>query len=193
VDDVVGLILSQTLFDILFLIVALAALILGFIQGAIRRLLGIAVLVVAFLLAATLRDALGDFLAANWKQFPTGYSVMIGFYVLFLTAWLIFTIVIQGFYRRSVIAGSEALDEIVGAVLGLGWVIVAVGVLGLIADSFFATAPVADPDEIPLLRTAFQAWDVSQVARVYRETIFPAAVDAASFFLPDALENVFRR
>jgi len=40
--DIVGFITSQNLFDLLFILLLFAAFVLGFVQGTIRRLLGIA-------------------------------------------------------------------------------------------------------------------------------------------------------
>ena len=50
--------------------------------------------------------------------------------------------IIQTVYRRSLIHRSEALDEIVGAFLGVVEGIVVVGVIGVILDSYFRSAGV---------------------------------------------------
>ena len=47
-----------------------AMFVLGFIQGTIRRLLGLASMLFSFLFAANLRDPLGDYLAQNWNAVP---------------------------------------------------------------------------------------------------------------------------
>lgn len=47
--------------------------VLGYAQGIIRRLLGIATILFSFLLAANLREPLGGFLAQYWTQWPKEY------------------------------------------------------------------------------------------------------------------------
>ena len=117
--DVVAFFSSQTLFDIGFFLILLGALVIGFVQGAIRRLIGTVAVLVAFLLAANLRQPVGEYLGSYWTQFPAGYSLMLAFLGLFLGLWLALTVLIQGVYKRSLIHRSEALDEILGAILGL--------------------------------------------------------------------------
>ena len=66
-------------FDLVIVLILFAFFILGFIQGTLRRLIGIAAILFSFILAANLRQPLGDFLKANWTQFPPDYAVMVGF------------------------------------------------------------------------------------------------------------------
>jgi len=60
---------SFNLFDLLVILFLFGMFILGFIQGTVRRLLGLAAILFSFLLAANLREPLGNFLASNWTQF----------------------------------------------------------------------------------------------------------------------------
>ncbi len=192
--DIVGFITSQTLFDILFLLLLLGALVLGFVQGAIRRLLGIVSLVLAFLIAVNLRDPLGAFLAKNWTQFPTEYSYMLAFLGLFVLGAVLLTILIQGFYHRSLIRNSQALDEIVGAVLGVLQAILLVGLLGIILDSYFKVPGAPHTSgELGFLRSLYEAWDGSEVALVYRDVLIPAFLSLVGWLVPDAIEALYRR
>ena len=92
---------NLTVFDLVFLLVLFGFFVLGFAQGTLRRLLGLAAVLFSFLLAANLRNPLGAFLADNWTQFPSEYSYMIGFLVVFLASWAAFTIAIQTFYETQ--------------------------------------------------------------------------------------------
>lgn len=190
--DVVGFITSQTVFDLLFVFALLGALVVGFVQGALRRLFGTLALLLAFLLAANLREPVGDYLARNWRQFPAAYSEMLGFLGVFLVLWLVFSLIVQTLYRRSLIHRSESLDEIVGAILGVLEALVLVGVLGVILDSYFVAAPSRLGGEIEPLRSAWRAWDLSQIADLYRETLIPWGVGVLGWFIPDAVETLIR-
>ena len=60
--------------DVLIVIFLFAFFILGYNQGTIRRLVGIASMTFSFFLAAQLHVPFGTFLADNWTQFPREYS-----------------------------------------------------------------------------------------------------------------------
>src|SRR5215216_5419219 len=87
--------------------------VLGFIQGTIRRLLGLASMLFSFLFAANLRDSLGTFLAANWNQFSDEYAVMIGFESFFVIATIPQDpnelILLRGFWEFLDPSGTAAL------------------------------------------------------------------------------------
>ncbi|MDQ2964786.1 MAG: CvpA family protein, partial [Chloroflexota bacterium] len=118
--DIAEILRSIDPFDLLVLLILAALFILGYIQGTIRRLLGIASLLFSFLLAANLRGPLGDFLVENWTQFPPEYSRMVGFGTLFVAASLAFSLVIQAFYRRVPLFDKyTVVDELLGGLLGI--------------------------------------------------------------------------
>ena len=45
----------------------------GFVHVTLRRLIGLAILVVAILFAVNLRDPLGSWLGQYWTQYPKEY------------------------------------------------------------------------------------------------------------------------
>ena len=98
----IGEILSSiNRFDLLVVLFLFGMFVLGFIQGTIRRVLGLASMLFSFLFAANLRDPLGNYLAANWNEYPDEYAVMLGFGIVFIAATIAFTVVIQGFYHHQ--------------------------------------------------------------------------------------------
>src|SRR3954463_6161194 len=94
--------------------------VLGFIQGTIRRVLGLASMLFSFLFAANLRDPLGNYLASEWNQFPDEYAMMLGFGIVFVVATVAFTLIIQGFYhKQALFKKNTVLDEVIGGLLGI--------------------------------------------------------------------------
>ena len=82
--------------DLLIFVYFIAFFVLGFAQGTIRRLIGIASIMFSFLFAANIAQPLGEYLGNNWTQFSKEYSVMIAFATVFLAssiAWLASTVV----------------------------------------------------------------------------------------------------
>ncbi|HZM72027.1 MAG TPA: CvpA family protein, partial [Candidatus Polarisedimenticolia bacterium] len=57
--DIQTFLRSFNTFDLLIVLVLMGLFILGFIQGTVRRLLGIASIIFSFLVAAQLREPLG--------------------------------------------------------------------------------------------------------------------------------------
>jgi membrane protein required for colicin V production len=179
-------------FDLLVILILFGMFILGFIQGTIRRLLGIASILFSFLLAANLQGPLGDFLAANWTQFAPEYAVMLGFGTVFVAASIAFTLVIQAFYERvPLFQRYSFIDEILGGLLGVVQGLLLLGVMIVILDSFF-TLPIAKRDsELPLLRDIYNAYTNSGTADLFRDTLIPAFFAVFGFVVPDKIKAFF--
>ena len=134
----IGDFLASNRFDIIVALFLFGMFVLGFVQGTIRRLLGIASMLFSFLIAANLRDPLGNLLAANWRQFVPEYSVMVGFGTIFVAATIAFTLIIQGFYHHQPLFDKyDFVDELIGGVLGVLQGLLLIGVIIVILDSYF--------------------------------------------------------
>jgi uncharacterized membrane protein required for colicin V production len=185
---------SINVFDLFIVLVFFGMFILGFIQGTIRRLLGIASILFSFLLAANLQGPLGDFLAANWTQFDPAYSVMIGFGTVFVAASIAFTLVIQAFYTKVPLFEKYTfIDEILGGLLGVVQAALILGAMIVILDSFFQIPGIAQRDtELPFLRDIYNAYTNSGTAVLFRDTLIPAFFAIFGFIIPDEIEVFFR-
>lgn len=184
---------SFNLFDLLIILILFGMFILGFVQGTVRRLLGLASILFSFILAANLREPLGNFLAANWTQFDPQYAVMVGFGTMFVAASLAFTLVIQGFYKKTPLSEKYLLaDEILGGVLGVVQGLVILGAMIIILDSAFEIPGVGERNELILLRGIHGAYDPSVTAAVLRGTLIPAFYAIFGLLIPEALRNLNR-
>jgi membrane protein required for colicin V production len=185
-------------FDLVIVLVLFAFFILGFMQGTIRRLLGIAAIVLSFILAANLRQPLGDFLKANWSQFPPEYAVMVGFGTVFVAAMVSSTLVIQSFYQKvPLFAKHPVIDELLGGVLGIVQGVLILGAVIIILDTWFTIPgqPARD-NELPGLRAIYEAYDppgapVSQTALIYRDALIPGFLAVTGPVMPDALRAFY--
>jgi membrane protein required for colicin V production len=181
--------------DLLIVVYFVAFFVLGFAQGAIRRLLGIASMLFSFLLAANLARPLGDFLSANWTQFPPEYSYMIGFLTIFVAGVVAFALVIQSYYHpQPLFKRARFADEALGGILGLVQAALLFGIVLVILDSFFAKPGIAqDAQELPFLRDLWNALDGSKFAEPFRTTLIPAFFVVFGFFVPDSIEANYPR
>ncbi len=182
------------LFDVVVILYLFGWFILGFIQGTIRRLLGIGALVFSFFLALQLNTIwLGNFLSTNWTQYPKEYSVMIGYLVIFVAAVVAFTIVIQGTYKKApLFAKYPVLDEILGGVLGVVQGFLLLLFLVIILDQYYLYTNIPpDSDELSFLRTFWDAMNTSNTGGLLHGTVIPAFLTIFGFLIPGAVHAVY--
>jgi uncharacterized membrane protein required for colicin V production len=177
---------SVNAFDLVAALFLFGMFVLGFVQGTIRRLLGLAAILFSFLFACAVRDPLGSFLGSNWTTYPPEYSTMIGFLTVFVAAAVAFTVVIQGFYRKQPLFKKYTIvDEVIGGILGVIEGLFLILILVVIFDSFFASPQGAPFDgEIPWLRSIFEFYDNSAFAELMRTTFIPAFISVFGLFIP---------
>jgi uncharacterized membrane protein required for colicin V production len=191
--DVVGTIRGLNLFDLLVVFFVGGFFLAGFVQGTLRRLMGLAILVVALLFALNLRDPLGSWLAQYWTQFPREYSTMLAFGISFVVIYLGGSIAVQTFYRRTqLFKRSTVIDEIVGGLLGILQALLLVGAMIMILDSFFRIPGIApDSDEVGILRDIYRFYDPSQTAILFRDALIPAFLSLFAWITPAGLRALF--
>jgi len=177
--------------DLLIFLYFMAFFVLGFAQGTIRRLIGIASILFSILFTANIAEPLGAYLGQNWTQFSKEYSLMIGFGTVFLASAIAFALVAQGLYKsQPLFPKARFLDELIGGILGLVEAALIFGAVLIILDSFFALRGIAaDPQELPFLRDFWTALDGSNAAVLFRDTLIPAFFAVFGFLIPDWLES----
>ncbi|HUQ79475.1 MAG TPA: CvpA family protein [Patescibacteria group bacterium] len=180
-------------FDLLVVLFAFGMFVLGFIQGTIRRMLGLASMVFSFLFAANLREPLGGYLAQNWNEYPDEYAVMLGFALVFVAATIAFTVVIQGFYhKQDLFRRATFADELIGGLLGIVQALFLVGCVIVILDSFFRipTIPRSD-NEFGWIRSFFETVDTSTVADLFRTRLIPGFVAVFGLLIPVDIQALY--
>ena len=185
-----GVLAGVQLADWIILIYFLAFFVLGFAQGTIRRLIGVASILFSFLLAANVAEPLGGFLRNNWVDQNDQYSYMVGFLTIFVAAALAFAIVVQGFYRpQPLFEKARFVDEIIGGFLGLVQAGVILGAFVVILDSYYrVTGQSPRPAELQFLRDFWSFLDQSQIVAAFRETIIPAFFTLFGLFIPESIK-----
>jgi uncharacterized membrane protein required for colicin V production len=192
--DIIATITSIEPIDLLVFFALFGFFILGFMQGVIRRLLGIASILISLLLAGQLREPLGDFLARNWTQYPAEYNHMIAFGTVFLAGSIAATIAIQLFYRPvPLFTQYPVIDEILGGVLGVIQAGLILTAFFLITDPFFLTVGhEAHGTEFPFVREIHNAFDDSLTAVIVRDRLAPALLAVFGLAFADEVKDVFK-
>ncbi|MGA2512142.1 MAG: CvpA family protein [Candidatus Limnocylindrales bacterium] len=189
--NLVGAIQSAPLADLAILLGLFAFVFIGVLEGAIRRLIGIAAILFAFLFAANLRDPVGSFLAQNWTQWDLGYNRLLAFVIIFVVLAVGASIATQGFYKRTnLLPDRPMVDDVVGGVLGLLEGVLLLMLLVVIFNSNIL--PAAGPGDLTLLRWG-QDLIVSQshIASGIKSGLVPAFIHLLSGLLPSDLVSVF--
>jgi membrane protein required for colicin V production len=179
--------------DLLLVLFFMAFFVLGFAQGTIRRLIGIASILFSFFLAANLYEPLGNFLAGNWTQFSKEYSFMVGFLIVFVGAAVVFALIAQGWYKPTpLFEKARFVDELLGGFLGLLQAALILGIVVIVLGSYFMLPGTAvDPDELPFLRDLWGALDSSRIVDVYQATIIPGFFAIFGFLVPESIQSLF--
>jgi uncharacterized membrane protein required for colicin V production len=192
--DIIEVITSVKGIDLLIFFALFGMFILGFMQGIIRRLLGIASILIALLIASQVRAPLGEFLAVNWTQYPSEYNHMIAFGTVFVAIAIAATVAIQLFYRPAPLFHQyPVLDEILGGVLGVlqGFLILAA--FFIITDPFYAGAVGQDygGQQFPFIQDIHGAFDGSLTATIIRDRIVPAILFVFGWMFPADVRDIF--
>ncbi len=172
--------------DLLLFLYFAGFFVLGFAQGTIRRLIGLASVLFSFFFAANIAEPLGQFLGSNWTQFTREYSYMIGFLTVFVAASVAFALVAQGWYKpQPLFEKARFVDEFLGGLLGIVQAGVIFGAILVILGTFFLNPLIpADSDELPVLRDLWEALSRSQIGQLFMDTIIPAFFSIFGFLMP---------
>ena len=186
-------IVSINRFDLLVVLFCFGMFVLGFVQGTIRRVLGLASMLFSFLFAANLREPLGGYLAENWNDYPDEYAVMLGFGIVFVAATIAFTVVIQGFYHKQALFQKASFaDEVIGGLLGIVQALFLIGCIIIILDSFFLdpTIPKSD-NEYPWIRSLFDLMNQSGFADLFRTRLIPGFITVFGLLIPTDIQAFY--
>jgi uncharacterized membrane protein required for colicin V production len=185
---------SINVVDILIALFLFGMFILGYAQGAVRRLIGILSITFAFFLALQLNAFwLGGFLSQNWTQYPTEYSEMIGYLVIFFAAVIALFLVVQGTYTKTeVFAKYPIVDEILGGILGVVQGALFLLFITILLDQYYLhTGIPKDDDELAFLRDIWNAINGSETGRILHQNIIPAFLGIVSFLVPQSVLELY--
>jgi len=191
--DIIGAITSIKGVDLLVFFVLFALFVLGYMQGVVRRLLGIGTILLSLLVAAQIRTPLGDFLTTNWTQYSPQYDHMIAFGAVFVAGVVGSTIALQLFFKRiPLFANYPVLDEILGGALGLIQGALILAAFFLITDPFFAvTGAGAQSNEFPFIRQIYEALQGTVTADIVRNQVVPFVLLFFGALFPPDVTSLF--
>ena len=184
-----------TTFDLVIALALLAMFVIGYAQGVIRRLLGIAAILFSLVVAAQLRAPLGTYLAQQWTGIEPEYSHMVAFGGMFLAAAVTLSLGIQITYRPApLFQRYPVLDEIVGGLLGVLEGIIILVAIFLILDPYYNQPEVQRQvgfGEFTLLRDLHGSFENTLTAEIIRGTIIPGILAVFGVLFPQDVRDAF--
>jgi uncharacterized membrane protein required for colicin V production len=184
---------SLNMVDVIIGIALFGMFVIGYVQGAVRRGVGVVTMTFSFFLAGQLNQFLGAFLAENWVQYPPLYSYMIGYLILFFAGVIAFALIVQVTYRKvEIFVRFPVLDEVLGGLLGVTWGLLLLMFTMTILGTYFLVAPSGDADEMRILRDVWDAIYGSWFGQVVVDQVIPVFVSWTSFLLPATVTAAYR-
>ena len=186
---------DMTPFDVAAFLFLVGWFILGYFQGLTRRAFGILALVFAILVAAQVRQSMGNYLASQWKSAPPEYGYMVAFGAVFLGLWVALSVGIQLFYRPApLLPRYPVLDEVLGGVLGVVEGLIVLMAVLIVTDPYFLSEAgnTAAPGEFSPLRSLHDLFNDSLTASFLRHQVIANVFAVLGFLFPQDVVSAFK-
>lgn len=181
---------SLTVGDLVLVLIFLAAFIAGYIQGLVRQVLGLIIWFIAFVLALSLRGPVGSFLQQYWTQFLPDYTNMLAFAIVFLVALIGGNLIAQFTYKHvPVLADRHFVDEILGAIVSVGLMILEVAAFLFILDTFYRHQT-GGTNTVAVFSSIFDLFKDSAIAGSLRDGLMPGLLAVLGPFVPAGLASL---
>jgi uncharacterized membrane protein required for colicin V production len=153
----------------------------GYTQGLIRYVLNAVVVLIAFVVAAQLRDPLIDVLRF-WTAFTPEVRELLVFLVLFIGLVVGGWFLVRAFYKQTRLPIVKQLDEIGGAIFGLIFAALVISLQLVILDTLYDVP--AQEEGAGILKGWYDGLNSSLIIGFFRDTLIPAAGVVLRPFVP---------
>ena len=171
--------------DLLIILALAGGVFAGFTQGAISYVLNAIVVLVAFVVAAQMKEPIHQ-LMGFWTMFtPEGRELLI-FILLFIALVVAGWFIVRRVYRRTRLPVAKQIDEVAGAIFGLLFAALVISFQLIVFDSFFKAGGEAGG----WLGGYYEAMNDSLIVGFFRETLIPTAGFLARPFVPDEIAQL---
>jgi membrane protein required for colicin V production len=170
--------------DIALVAFLAAAFFVGIVRGAVRQLVALGAWFVTFVVAAYLRNPVGDWIAAQQLQLSPDYVHMLGFVLSFLVLFGLAVLVIEVGGTTLQLTRQPLVDDVVGGIVGLGVGLLVVASLVIALDTFYATGPPAGTAELDFVHAIEVALQRSTIVQSLHTSLVPGLVSLLGPLLP---------
>jgi uncharacterized membrane protein required for colicin V production len=178
--------------DLLFLLILLAGLALGFFQGTIKLLVAIISFYVSLVLASLYFQAVGNFFRVRFNS-----SQEVGQITAFATVLLIsfFLLVVAGLYTFRYLKMPTSLDffdKIIGTMLGLLLGALFMGLLAILLKDLFVFRSPASEASLPFVISFQNGVRNATLVSFFGDRVFPLLYQTVRPILPAEADLLFR-
>lgn len=178
--------------DLLFILILLAGLALGFFQGTIKLLIAIIAFYVGIILASLYFQVVGNFFRVRFHS-TLEVSQITAFAVLLLVSFLLLTIAgLYTFRYARVPASLDFVDRIVGTLLGLLLGTLFAGMLAILLQDLFVSRDVAGSVNFPIMQAFQRGVRSSFLVSFFGNQILPLIYASVRPVLPRESDIIFR-
>lgn len=157
----------------------------GFTQGMIRYVLNAIAVVVAFVIAAQLKEPVVELLGF-WQVFGREGRELLVFVLLFFGLVIAGFFLIKALYHRTRLPVARQIDEIGGAVFGLVFAALVLGFQLVVFDSFFLRGG----ETAGWVGSYYDLLNDSLIISFFRETLIPTVGFLARPFVPSEIADL---
>jgi membrane protein required for colicin V production len=178
--------------DLIFILLLLSGLALGFFQGTIKLLVAIIAFYVGILLASLYFQAVGNFFRVRFNT-----SVEVGqitaFALVLLVSFLLLTIAgLYTFRYLRMPTSLDFLDKILGTMLGLLMAALFMGMLAVLLKDLFVFRSPASGASLPIVVAVQNSVRTSTLVSFFGNNILPLIYGLMRPILPAEAELIFR-
>lgn len=166
----------------------------GWRSGMVRQIIGLVMLLVAFVAGAYLRGPVGAIVAGLWTTLPEKYGEMVGYAIAFVAVFIIGNIVVGKLYGQTQLTGVSAMtDQAIGAVLGgLVAILIASSAIAIL-DTFYGQPNLLGKtaEGIFFLKFFHDGLESSWIADALRSTTVPIMLTILGPIIPKDIKLPF--
>ena len=178
--------------DLVFILILLGSLALGFFQGTVKLLIAIIAFYVGIVLASLYFQSVGNFFRVRFHSSPevgqiTAFAVVLVVSFLVLTGAGLYTF---RYFRMP--ASLDFFDKILGTMLGLLMGALLMGILAILLKDLFVFRSPATSADLPFVISLQGSVRGSTLVRFFGDNILPLIYTSVRPVLPREADFIFR-
>jgi membrane protein required for colicin V production len=178
--------------DVVFILLLLGGLAIGFFQGTIRLAVTIIAFYVSVLLASLYFQVVGEFFRVRFNS-SFDVSRVVAFGVILLVSFLLLTVAgLYTFRYARLPASLDVFDRIVGTLLGLALSALILGMLAILLSDLFIRQDAAASINLPFMIALQNGIRGSTLLPFFGGAILPLLYNTLRPLLPPEADFIFR-
>ena len=181
----------MNLIDIVFILLLLGGLALGFFQGTIKLIVAIVAFYVGIVLASLYFLIVGDFFRRRFESTPQVGQITAFALILLVSFLLLLAAGLYTFRYARMPASLDFIDRIIGSLLGLVLGALFLGIFAIVLAQLFINRDVAGAIDFPVIAFLQSRIRTSFLLPYFRDYILPLIYSSVRPVLPREADIIF--